>query len=91
MALKRLTTRRMVTAITGLVVPVNQRHFGAKVAARILAFYCLSFCRRSNQKERYEHVALEVYFKTHYYKYEICLADNVHFVVETDRLKMQAL
>ena len=48
-----------VAAITGLVVPGNQRHFGAKVAARILPFYCWSLCRRSNQKKRYKHVALE--------------------------------
>ena len=50
----------MVAAITGLVVPGNQRHFGAKVAARILSFYCLNFCRRSNQKKCYKHVALEL-------------------------------
>ena len=49
----------MVAAITSLVVPGNQRHFGAKVAARILSFYCLNFCRRSNQKKCYKHVALE--------------------------------
>ena len=30
---------RRYTAITGLVVPGNQRHFGAKVAARKLALY----------------------------------------------------
>ena len=33
----------MVATITGLVVLGNQRHFGAKVAARILSFYCRSF------------------------------------------------
>ena len=48
-----------MAAITGLVVPGNQRHFGAKVAARILSFYCRNFCRRSNQKKCYKHVALE--------------------------------
>ena len=51
-----------MAAITGLVVPGNQRHFGAKVAARILSFYCLNFCRRSNQNKCYKHVALEYRF-----------------------------
>ena len=51
-----------MAAITGLVVPGNQRHFGAKVATRILSFYCRNFCRRSNQKKCYKHVALEFYF-----------------------------
>ena len=53
----------MVAAITGLVVPGNQRHFGAKVATRILPFYCRNFCRRSNQKKCYKHVALELHFR----------------------------
>ena len=58
-ALIRLKSRRMVTAMTGLVMPGKQRYFGAKVAARTLSFYCQSFCRRSNQKKCYKHVALE--------------------------------
>ena len=51
-----------MATITGLVVLGNQRHFGAKVAARILSFYCRNFCRRSNQKKCYKHVALELTF-----------------------------
>ena len=57
----------MVAAITGLVVPGNQRHFGAKVAARILSFYCRNFCRQSNQKKCYKHVALEFGIQYHGY------------------------
>ena len=49
-----------MAAITGLFVPRNQRHFGAKVAAQILPFYCRSFFQRSNQKKCYKHVALEL-------------------------------
>ena len=48
--------------ITNIVVPGNQRHFGTKVATRILSFYCRNFCRRSNQKKCCKHVALELGF-----------------------------
>ena len=44
-----------MAAITGLVVPGNQQHFGAKVVAHISSLYC----RWSNQKKCYKHIALE--------------------------------
>ena len=43
MILIGLSTRRMVAAITDLVVPGNRQHFGAKVAASILSFCCRNF------------------------------------------------
>ena len=79
-----------MAAITGLFVPGNQRHFGAKVAARILSFYCLNFCRRSNQKKCYKHVALEFIFVDYFPAWFVVLRIYVTLVIIQPNCDLEA-
>ena len=58
---KRLTTRRMVAAITGVVVPGNRRYFWRKNCGTYLFIILSEPLPTVKSEEVYKHVALEIW------------------------------